>query len=631
MQPKVLRLLLFLVRERARAVDRRELLGAVWPGVKVSDDSIARAILEARRAIGDDEHEMIETVRGRGFRFTAEVVEVPRVVPSVSAAAHGFVGRDACLATLRACLERALEGRAGSAAIVGDAGLGKTRLAEELAALARGRGAHVLLARVHHTPPSPPLWPWSQLVSALARGPGGGAAVEPAAKALALLATAQGADFPTFEAVTMAFGAAAAECPLVIVVDDVHWADEGSLLLLGYFAREVRDARVLLVWTYRDTAIGDDARGRALGAALRESGTVPVPLGGLTCDESARLVFELKGQEPTPQFAAALHERTGGSPFFIRQVLETEWAARALADAARTFASSIDLQNGVRASVDRHLDGVSPECREVLVSAALLGKDFDFASLAAVTGLESKALLDHLDEAARGRLVMKRKDGRYRFVLPVVGDVLYQQLPGSERAARHRAVAEALEALHASALDVYAERIAHHFFRAAPAGTARQAFAYSVRAARHAEVRGDARGAVKQWEQAAWSLDLVPVSDPARLDVQLALASARVRSADDDGAREAFLDAAMLARALGRHEALAEAALGFSRLAGAGDVRGRALLTEARDALQTAGGPRCRSCWTGFHASTGPEGVREGRWTCRRRWPPWEGGSSACR
>jgi predicted ATPase/DNA-binding winged helix-turn-helix (wHTH) protein len=589
-QPKVLRLLLFVVRERARAVDRRELLQAVWPGVKVSDDSIARAILEARRAIGDEGHVMIETVRGRGFRFTAEVVEMPRS-PSVPAGTRGFVGRDACLATLRACLEQAIAGRAGSAAIVGDAGLGKTRLAEELAGVARTRGARVLLARVHHTPPSPPFWPWSQLVSALAGGPGATAG-EPAARALALLGAAQGADFPTFEAVTIAFRAAAHESPIVIIADDVHWADEGSLLLLGYFAREVRDARVLLVWTYRDTSIGDDARGRALGAALRESGTVPVPLGGLTCDESARLVFELKGQEPTPQFAAALHERTGGSPFFIRQVLETEWAARALSDAARTFASSIDLQNGVRASVDRHLDGVSPECREVLVCAALLGKDFEFAALVAVTGLESKALLDHLDEAARGRLVIKRKDGRYRFVLPVIGDVLYQQLPGSERAARHRAVAEALEALHGSALDVYAERIAHHFFRAAPSGTARQAFAYSVRAARHAEVRGDVRAAVKQWEQAAWSLDLVPVSDPARLDVQLALARARMLSADDDGAREAFLDAAMLARALGRLEALADAALGFSRLAGTGDVRGRALLAEARDAVQTAGGPQ---------------------------------------
>jgi predicted ATPase/DNA-binding winged helix-turn-helix (wHTH) protein len=589
-QPKVLSLLLFLVRERARAVDRRELFRAIWSDVKVSDDSIARAILEARRAIGDDKHEMITTVRGRGFRFAAEVTEALRApVPPV--ASHGFVGRDACLATLRACLEQALAGRAGSAAIVGDAGLGKTRLAEELATVARARGAHVLFARIHRAPPSPPFWPWTQLVGALASG-FGEVAADLVRKALALLATARGGDFPTFEAVTLAFRAAAAQSPLVIVADDVHWADEGSLLLLGYFAREVRDARVLLVWTYRDTAVGDDARGRALAAALRESGSVPVPLGGLTREESARLVSELKGHEPSPQFAAALHERTGGSPLFIRQVLETEWAARALEDSARSFASSIDLQNGVRASIDRHLDGVSPECREVLVCAALLGKDLEFAALAAVTGLESKTLLDRLDEAARGRLVTKRKDGHYRFVLPLVADVLYQQLPASERAARHRAAAEALRLLYDSALDAHASRIAYHFFRAAPSGTAREAYAYSVRAARHEEVRGDARAAVKQWEQAAWSLDLVPVSDPARLDVQLALARARTLSADYDGARESFLDAAMLARALGKPEALAEAALEFSRLADASDARRSALLVEARGALETASGPR---------------------------------------
>jgi predicted ATPase len=243
----------------------------------------------------------------------------------------------------------------------------------------------------------------------------------------------------------------------------------------------------------------------------------------------------------------------------------------------------------MRESVERHID-VSPECREVLVSAAVLGRDFDFSLLAAVTGLDSKALLDHLDQAARTRLLTKRKDGTYAFVLPLVGDVLIQQLPASERAARHRAAAESLEALQSGALDVHAARIAYHFFRAAPVGTARQAFAYSVRAARCAEARGDARAAARQWQQATRALDLIPVSDPARLDVQLALARARARGADDEGAREAFLDAAMLARALGRPESLARGRAGV--LVPGGRRRRAAARVARRGARSPAGGRR---------------------------------------
>jgi predicted ATPase len=280
---------------------------------------------------------------------------------------------------------------------------------------------------------------------------------------------------------------------------------------------------------------------------------------------------------------AALYERSGGSPLFIRQVLETEWAARALADHVRTLASSIDLQNAVRGSVERHLEGISPECRDVLVCAAVLGRDFDLAPLGALTELDPKTLLDCLDEAARGRLVMKCTGGRYAFVLPLVGDVLYKQLGAGERAVLHREAARVLESLHGGTGDVHAARIAHHFFRAAPAGVAREAFAYSVRAALHAEACGDARAAVKLWKQALRSLELVPASGPDRFESELGLANAHWLAGDEERAREALLEAAMLARALGRPEALAQAALAYARRVPSDDPRRGALLAEACD------------------------------------------------
>jgi DNA-binding winged helix-turn-helix (wHTH) protein/Cdc6-like AAA superfamily ATPase len=579
-QPKVLKLLILLVRERARALERGELLRAVWSDVKVANDSVARAVVEARRAIGDEKHTMIITVRGRGFRFAAPVTEEMRAAAGIGRSL-GFVGRDGHLAALRACLDDALAGHARFAAIAGDAGVGKTCLAAELAAVARATQAHVFVARTHESPTPPPLRTWIQLVQALVDRFGEPVA-DVAHRALSLLGEG-GNDFATFEAVARVFQRAAAVGPVVVVADDLHWADERSLRLLGFVAREVREAHLLVVWTYRDAAIADDVRARALGAALRESGSVPIHLGGLSLDETARLVFELKGQEPSPRLVAALYERTGGSPLFIREVLETEWAARALANELRSLASSIDLQNGVRASVERHLEGISPECRNVLVCAAVLGRDLDFAPLGALTGLDSKTLLDCLDEAVRARLVAKGTGGRYAFVLPLVGDVLYKQLGAGERAAWHREAARVLEGLHREARDVHAARIAHHFFRAAPAGVAREAFAYSVRAAQHAEASGDARAAVKLWKQALRSLELVPASGPARLESELALANAHSRAGDDKAACEAYLEAAMLARALGRPEGLAQAALAYARVAPSDDPRRGALLAEARD------------------------------------------------
>jgi predicted ATPase len=250
--------------------------------------------------------------------------------------------------------------------------------------------------------------------------------------------------------------------------------------------------------------------------------------------------------------------------------------------------TSIDLQNGVLASIERHLDGVSERCRAVLVWAAVIGSGFEFALLAAVTGVERQELLDLLEEANRAHLAAPHRDGGYRFVVPLVGTMLLKTLSASERAARHEKVASALEVIHASALDMHTARIARHFFRAAPAGNAEKAFGYSVKAARHAEQRGDARGAVKQWAQAARSLDLIPRSDAARLEVQLCLARAHARAEDKSGARDAFFDAAMLARALDDPASLVDAAIAFAALSKAGDPRREALLAQAHDVTEGA-------------------------------------------
>jgi predicted ATPase/DNA-binding winged helix-turn-helix (wHTH) protein len=580
-QPKALRVLFYLVDQRARAVDRDEMLRRLWPDVRVGDDVVFRAICAARRALGDERHEIIATVRGRGFRFVAPLVPLSPATAAGEATLPAFVGREGSVAALAACLAQARKGRGTSAAIAGETGVGKTRLAEELATMGRAGGAQVVMVPVHDSSASPPFAPWIQALASVV--PTRGSPLDARAKeARDLLATAHassGPQFTVFERVTGVLVEAAARQPLVLILDDVHLADEGSLSLVQFFARALRSTHVAFVWTYRDGAVGSDARARALGAALRESGSVPILLSGLTMEETGRLARDLKGVEPPSEFVAALHAKTGGFPVFIRQVLESDWAARALQ--GFTIATSVDMQNAALASVERYLDRVSPVCREVLSWAAVLDASFEFALLAELTSIDREALLNHLEEAHRAHLVTKRRDGRYTFLVPLVGDVLLKQLGASGRASRHEQAALALESFHREALDAHAARIARHLLRAAPLGTAQKAFTYCVRAATHAERRGDPRAAVKQWEQALRALDLLPSSDTARVQAQLSLARARSRADDARGARQAFLDAATLAHALAEPELLVDAATELAQLGD--DEDARSLLARARD------------------------------------------------
>jgi predicted ATPase len=564
-QPKVLQLLLVLLRHRARALTRTELFELVWADVRVGQDSLTRAIVQARRAIGDDRQEMIATVRGHGFRFAATVLEIPAGGSAAPAMPAGLIGREASLSALAAQLSQAHGGRGAIAWVSGVPGIGKTRLLEELAILARASAATVHFLRCHETPAQPPFWPWSSLVEELAQDASGARGRELRDAGAAL--EAPNAGLRAFDAVTRAIVGARGAGPLVVIVDDLQWADEGSLELLRFFVREIRDARVLVVGAYRDNA----PSARALGAILQEYGSVSVPLRGLSREETARLVQARAGQEPSTSFATAIHERTGGSPLFIEQLLATEWATRALHDESRAAATSLDLERGLLEAFARHLDGLTSSCKDVLSWAALLGKEFDFAVLSAASGVEGNELLDHLDRAASARVV-HRTAGRHAFVHPLIADVLYKSLTASERASRHRIVGQALEQLHAGALDLQAEAIAHHFFKAAPTGTARAAFEYSVRASRNAGRMGDAKRAVGLLQQALRALDLIADAHLERLDVQLELARALMSAGLADRACDALFDTVMLGRAVGQPSVASLALAELEKLA-PGDPR----------------------------------------------------------
>jgi predicted ATPase/DNA-binding winged helix-turn-helix (wHTH) protein len=601
-QPRVLDVLLYVVRRRDRVVLKQELLEAVWANVTVTEASLSRAIFEARRAIGDELQQVLVTARGRGFRFTAPVVEHgPRAkTPARGDADATFVGRAACLAALDTLLEEALGGHGRAVWLSGEAGIGKTRTAEELARRARKRGASVIVARSHETPPAPPYWLFAQIARALVEDRGA-APVAPIDGALAALTrdSARPAEpFPFFDAIARALLAASRERPIVLVLDDVHWVDDSSLHLLLFLVRELADGAMLVAGGLRDGAVPEGARRELVGRLLRESASLVLPLRGLAKDDLPRFVEVTTGSEPSPALVTALLDRTGGNPLYLGQVLRTEWAERALDGAVHELASSIDLQQGMIESILRHLDSVTPEVRELLTVAAVLGPEFDAAKLAIVSGLAQELLFDRLDEAMRARLVIKGKNGAHRFGHTLVRDVLYKKLPSAERAARHLAVGEALFAHSGASSELRATEIAPHFAQALPGGDPARAADLSILAAEQRTAAGDPRAAVKHWAHAGKALDLLRADDARRGRVMLGLARAQAGAGQLGEARETLLDAAIVARTFERADALAEVALGYAALAGADPVQTRALVDEARGALARSpahGSPELRA------------------------------------
>jgi DNA-binding winged helix-turn-helix (wHTH) protein len=550
-EPKVLHLLSYLVAHRARAVSREELSDALWPGVAVGSSSLKRLVLEARRAIGDADQSVIVTVRGMGLRFEAPVVEASASGTGETSVVHScLVERETPLVAVDLQLVRARGGRAASCWISGVAGAGKTSLLDELANRAATQGFDVWSARCHESTAAQPLRPWLALLEG--RRSEGGAGGKEWCVAREALVNGGGGD-AAYESVARAL--AASRSPRVLSFDDLQWADSRTLDLLRFVVREVRDAPLLVACAFRETS--DHEQSAAIAGLVCEHGAVQLRLRGLSREGTARMIEALTRIEPSEGFSAAVHERSGGCPLLIVQLLETEWSRAALADEAATLATSIDLRRPLIEAATRQLQGLSVETRDALTWGAVLGKTFGFELLGRVTGLTPDELLDRLEEGQRVDVVQRDGVAEYGFVHPIVGDVLYKALGASERAARHRRVALALEAHFAATLDLHAGAIAHHLVRAMPIGTAREAFDYASRAARFSMSRGDARAAAKHWGRAVRALEFTPGREEAGLDARVELARAYLLIRDVERARAALLDASLLAHALGRAEALA--------------------------------------------------------------------------
>jgi len=509
-----------------------------------------------------------------------------------------FVGRSDEMDALKDALEHALSGKGSLAMLVGEPGIGKTRLAEEFGVYAALRGAQVLTGHCYEGEASLPYRPFVEAFRQYARsrpdeelrtqlGPG--------APEIATLVSEIRARFPDieeapkldpdgerlrlFESVAEFLHNASLAKPIVLHLDDLHWADKPSLLLLQHLAQRTARDRLLILGAYRDVELD---RGHPLADALGALRRLPnyrrVLLRGLPQESVTDLLAAIdpseEGAAGRQALAAALYKETEGNPFFIREVMahliETgkivhesgRWVGQV------TSISELGIPEGVREVVGRRLSRLSEGCNRMLTLASTMAGGYTWDALKAInTDVPQAELLDLLEEALAAQLISERKQAgasRYDFTHALIRQTLYEELSTPRRVLLHRQIGEALEQLYAANVEPHLGELAHHFYQAAPGGDVEKAIEYARRAGDRAVSLLAWEAAEGHYERALQALELLPVRDERRqIELLLALGGALAGAGEGERFRDVFTRAAGVARQISDADAFASAALGL--------------------------------------------------------------------
>ena len=511
-----------------------------------------------------------------------------------------LIDREREVGELRAALDAALEGSERVVLLGGEPGIGKTRLANVLADEAGSRGVPVWWGRGWEDGSAPAFWPWNTALRrwmdvvghetvAAAAGSWGAqlAHVFPVLRdRIPQLPPSEswesdGARFRLFDIVSRFLGALARPAGLVIVLDDVHWADPPSLKLLEFIAADLTDRRLLVVATYRDTEVQrDDPFFGTLSRLASEPSTRRLLVGGLSPAHCARWVTLTGAHGDAAALGEALHRETNGNPFFVGEIVHL-MAGEEHLGAGR---QAQRVPQGVREVIARRLDRLGDDCRVSLAVAALFGDTVDASMLAEILG--DTPLADHLERAMRDRILVEDegRPGRYGFAHALIRRVLVDELRPSARAAWHARIATALER-HATASEVVTTELVRHLAASGTPEALHKAFDYACRGGEQA-----ARGL--GWEEAVRLYEIAldvgrrsGLIDSRRAsELRLALARALRGAGDVPAARARCEEVMATCRRAPDAQAFARAALiyagpvpEFGRI----DPASRAILEEA--------------------------------------------------
>lgn len=496
-----------------------------------------------------------------------------RDTPGVTHRPETFVGRRAELAVVTAALDDALTGRGGTVVLRGEPGIGKSRLAEESASLAAARGYTVVWGRCWEAGGAPAFWPWMQALRTLCRDlsdtrltpsirkrlaallpeldPAGGEA-RTARKRLGGADVTSTARFQRLDAFSSALCELATDAPILIVLDDLHAADQSTLALLDFTARQLHSANVVVLGTLRDREAQRSPHAPLLGRIAQDARSIP--LGPLEPAAVRSYLSESMPASEADALAEALHKRTDGHPLFIVELLRLLAANRG---AMTQMVWQLNLPQGLEQTLRMRTAELAEGEREVIAMAAIMGRQFSAKRLLSAFALEPEPVHAAVEAAARLGIVLPVSGEQWRFSHILVRDVLEHDLGESVRWSLHRRVAEAL-VQEDTAL---CSEVAHHFERAGP--DCRPQAIDALRRAGDAAVERLAFEDAARDFQRALELhgDDATADIRVRVELLLGLCRAAMRGGQPDDGWRYGKQAAAIARARDDESLLARAAL----------------------------------------------------------------------
>jgi predicted ATPase/class 3 adenylate cyclase len=468
------------------------------------------------------------------------ISEEPLAVPA--AGFTPFVARESERAELIRLLDAACQGRGSVVLVGGEPGVGKTRLAQELEREAATRGMRVRVGRCYEMDVAPPYNPFVEMLEAVIQD------TAPAA-ILQLLGDDAGEiarvipklrrilpDLPAplelppeqerkllLDSLRSLIARGANVRPQLLVLDDLHWADEGTLLLLRHIAEEVQSMSVLLLGTYRDVEL-DSSRpfARTLEELLRGRRAQRLALRRLSQDAVGDLLASLGGQPPPAALVQVVYAETEGNPFFVEEVFKHLLEEGRLMDGFGRFRSDlavgeVDVPESVRLVIGRRVERLGDQALQVLTAAAVIGRGFTFELLDAITELNTNSVLDALDEAERASIVRSEQIGgaaRMVFSHELIRQTLLARLSLPRRQRLHARVGEAIEKLSAVGVEDDVADLAYHFAQAGLVVDQRKSLEYSMLAGERALGAAAFEDALAHFERA---LELEDVAEEATL------------------------------------------------------------------------------------------------------------------
>jgi DNA-binding SARP family transcriptional activator len=580
--------------DSALATESLALARAATPGQVLASEAAA-AIARPHPALAFDDVARIGAATGGLVASTGRLAprESPRVaipLPPLLASEERlrFSGRAEELATLRRIHDAVSTGEQRTLVISGEPGIGKTRLAAESARDAHAGGWVVFYGRCDEELRTP-FQPFVEALDSFVRystdddlrdafGYDAGELsrlLPELASRLTDLEPPLHSDPETeryrmFEAVAGWLRRTAQRQPVILVLDDVHWAARPTLLLLRHLVRTPDLHRVLVVATYRDTKPErQDDLDEFLASLSRAPRADRIALTGLD-EETIRLLIEsVSGlrDDAAERVARFVQAETNGNPFFVDELLRHLDESGALDTPPSDQAGGVALPPAIRDVIAQRLSRLGGDAGELLRIAAVIGRDFDLATLRTVAGADEDEILDRLEAGLGARLVEETGFDTYRFTHALVQSALYAPMPAAQRVRLHRRVAEAIESLDDRPDERRVALLAHHYVEAAPGGTVDRAVRYTIEAADVAARTLAFEDAVALCQRGLTVIEHAGAADVRptdQCDLLLRLGRSQLRSGQAGG-RESLMRAFAVARELDDPARVADAALAMNR------------------------------------------------------------------